>query len=241
MASSIIVLLLAASAQAPAASPIRQSAVVEIRVTDRSGTPLESARVTLVGVADPVRQTDASGRVTFRNVRIGAHTARVERRGFVPLDKEFTVDRGGSATVMAALSSVHSLAGSSAPLRAGPAGNPSVLSIPDFVEKQYIGQEAVKESLIGCSGATEARVIQVREPLMAHAHANADEMMYVIAGEGTLRVGEQEQRVTPGWLSMIPRGTAHSLRRHGRNPVILLSLLGGQPCAQAVARAGAGR
>jgi quercetin dioxygenase-like cupin family protein len=60
-------------------------------------------------------------------------------------------------------------------------------------------------------------------------------MLYVVAGEAALKVGqERAQRITSGWFSIIPRGTVHSLTRTGRNPVILLSMLGGQPCSSAV-------
>lgn len=239
MSSVIFLVLAAAVPQTRSAATPRQSSTVEIRVTDRSGTPLKSAQVTIDGISQRVGETSASGRVTFRNVRAGTYMLRADRNAFIPLEKEFTVKLGGPAYVVAALSPLPPPASAPSPASSsmGPAGDPRVLFIPDFAEKQLIGQESVKESPIGCAGATEARLFQVREPITAHAHRDADEMLYVVAGQGTLKIGEAEQRISPGWFSMVPHGLAHSLSRKGRNPVIVLSLLSGQPCPQTVALA----
>ena len=235
--SAMLFVILAAAPQTPNAPPIRQVSSVEVRVTDRSGAPLKSARVAVEGISQRAGTTPATGRMTFLSVRVGHYVLRVERDGFIPLEKEFTVVAGRPALVGAALSP----AVIPAPVVTRPVGNTRVLSIPDFLEKQLIGKEMVKESALGCSGATEARLIQMRELLTAHAHRDADEMLYVVAGEATLKIGESEQRVSAGWFSMVPRGTPHSLSRKGRNPVILLSLLSGQPCTQTLALASAGR
>jgi mannose-6-phosphate isomerase-like protein (cupin superfamily) len=112
------------------------------------------------------------------------------------------------------------------------AGTPKLLSIPEFVDSQRMGREGVKTSPIGCSGATQARMIQVRDPLAAHTHADADEVLYDVAGDATIRMGGKDQAITSGWLVVVPRGTEHSVTRAGRNPVILVSVVGGPPCDQ---------
>jgi mannose-6-phosphate isomerase-like protein (cupin superfamily) len=111
-----------------------------------------------------------------------------------------------------------------------------MVSIPDLAEEEFIGREPVKETPIGCSGVATARLLQVREPLSAPSRAEADEMLYVVAGDATLRLGEGVQSVTPGWFSIVPRGTEYLLTRRGRNPVILLSVVAGQPCADSPSR-----
>jgi mannose-6-phosphate isomerase-like protein (cupin superfamily) len=105
-----------------------------------------------------------------------------------------------------------------------------VISIPDLAEGQLIGREPSKESLIGCSGATVARLVQVREPLSRQARPDRDEMLYVVAGEATLQLGAASHVVTSGWFSIVPRGVEYTLTRRGRNPVVLLSIDSGQPC-----------
>jgi mannose-6-phosphate isomerase-like protein (cupin superfamily) len=38
-------------------------------------------------------------------------------------------------------------------------------------------------------------------------------------------------KVSAGFFLMVPRGVPHSIQRQGRNPLILLSVLAGAPCA----------
>ena len=105
------------------------------------------------------------------------------------------------------------------------------MSIPQFLEKNYIGRDPLKESVIGCTAAATTRVLQLRDSLASHTHADLDETLYVVAGEGTVRVGNQTMMIAPGSLAVIPRGLAHATERSGRNPLILLSTLSGAPCA----------
>ncbi len=213
---------------------------LQIRVTDRSGAPLTAVRISVQGTSAREGKTDAAGCVTFNNMRAGKYMLRAERETFVTLEKEFTVVAQRPTYVMASLSP--SPAAAAAARAAAPAaGSPKVISIPDLAERQLIGREAIKESPLGCSGATDAKLIQIREPLASHAHADADETLYVVAGDGTLKIGDEERRVSPGWFSIIPRGTAHTLTRTGRNPIIVVSVLNGEGCTRTVASAAPSR
>jgi len=55
-------------------------------------------------------------------------------------------------------------------------------------------------------------------------------MLYLVAGEATMKLGDEEHALTPGWFTLAPRGLAHSVTRKGRNPAILLAITSGQPC-----------
>jgi len=238
MMVSTIAMLLLTAAPAAGASASCPPASLQIRVTDREGKPLTAVHVIVQGAAPREGTTNVAGCISFGNMRAGTYMLRAERESFITLEKEFTVSAGRVTVVSASLSP--------APARTiapGLLANTKVLSIPDLAERHLIGREAVKESPIGCSGATDARLIQIREPLAIHAHREADETLYVVAGQGTLKIGDEEQRVAPGWFSIIPHGAAHSLVRTGKNPLIVVSTLNGQPCARtvAVARAGADR
>jgi len=76
-------------------------------------------------------------------------------------------------------------------------------------------------------------------PFAVHALVTAGEMwlsladrtLYLVAGEATLTLGGKEQALTPGWFSVVPRGTKVGVGRKGRNPAILLSILYGRPCS----------
>ncbi len=238
MLVAVILAVQTATSVRQSASANRPESRVEIRVTDRSGTrPLTSAHVKVTGRRQYEGDTGNAGRLVFRDMKPGTYLLHVERDGFIAFEKEFTVRTGGPIVVPAMLSRMTARpisSPASAPVAAGPS---RVLSIPEFVEGQLIGKEAVKESPIACSGLADARLIQVHEPLATHTHSDADEMLYVVAGEGSLTIAGVDRRIAPGWFSIIPRGAAHAVARRGRSNIVLLSTLSGPPCAQAVATA----
>jgi mannose-6-phosphate isomerase-like protein (cupin superfamily) len=56
----------------------------------------------------------------------------------------------------------------------------------------------------------------------AHFHRRAEELYYFTAGEGSLRVGDDERAVGPGDCAVIPPGTVHKLWNTGSDPLVLL-------------------
>jgi mannose-6-phosphate isomerase-like protein (cupin superfamily) len=167
---------------------------------------------------------------------------RFEREGFVTLEKEVSVKAGAPLAVSAALTPApppppppKPAAPPPAPKPAAPVltpGEPRVISIPDFAEKQLItNKETTKETPIGCSGATATRLLQARSPIAAHTHADADEVLYVVAGDAMLTLGGKEYRMQSGALAIVPRGMEHAITRRSGGPVILISTVGGPPCS----------
>jgi quercetin dioxygenase-like cupin family protein len=53
--------------------------------------------------------------------------------------------------------------------------------------------------------------LRVSEGVKAHVHREHDEQVVVLAGEGTVRLGDSAQEVSAGSVVVIPRGTVHSL------------------------------
>jgi mannose-6-phosphate isomerase-like protein (cupin superfamily) len=105
------------------------------------------------------------------------------------------------------------------------------VNLPDFIERNLItNTQPQKVSEISCSGVGQTVLWQVREPWDKRQHADADAMLYVVAGEGTLRLGTTDVAVEAGGFTQVPRGTTYSITRRGRNPLILLAMLVGQPC-----------
>jgi mannose-6-phosphate isomerase-like protein (cupin superfamily) len=88
---------------------------------------------------------------------------------------------------------------------------------------------------LNCTPSATTRLLQLRDALAVHAHADLDEVLYVVAGEGAIRIGEDLTAVGPGSLIVVPRNTAHAIDRRGRSPLILLSVLAGAPCPERVA------
>ena len=118
-------------------------------------------------------------------------------------------------------------------LAAVASGPPVNISIPAFVEKNFIGRDPLKESILGCTSDATARLLQLREALASHTHAGLDEILYVVAGEGAVYIQGQPTPVNPGSLSVVPRGLQHAIERRGKNPLIVVSALVGAPCSEA--------
>ena len=103
--------------------------------------------------------------------------------------------------------------------------------MPLFLEKNFIGgREGRKDSPLGCSSTGTATLHQLREAWLNHVHEGADEWIYVVAGEGTLRIGTAEQRVQAGTFSLVPHSSTHAIVPQGRNPLIVISVLSGPRC-----------
>jgi mannose-6-phosphate isomerase-like protein (cupin superfamily) len=81
------------------------------------------------------------------------------------------------------------------------------------------------------------RVLQLRDAVARHTHADLDEVIYVVAGDGAIRLGANAVTISPGSMTAIPRGTPHGIERRGRTPLVLLSTLAGAPCPTTMTRA----
>lgn len=60
-------------------------------------------------------------------------------------------------------------------------------------------------------GATEHGTVAVQSGnVLKHFHADAHEIQYIIEGSGSFWLGDKEQRIKPGDLVIIPKGTVHA-------------------------------
>ena len=100
----------------------------------------------------------------------------------------------------------------------------------DFLEKNLIGSEPQKTSLLACTDGGAARVLQVKEPMTNQVNADADQVLYVVAGSGTCACAIRTTRPGPDWFVLIPRGAPLGARRDGRNPLIALTVTMGAAC-----------
>jgi len=207
-------------------------------VTDKSGNGLGDVNVAINGPVDRSGRTAADGSVGFRSMRGGTYRLRFEHERYITLERDVVV--GTRATdVSVALNPapvVKPVVAPPAPVAPPPAPKPSraveprTLSMSDFLEKNLIGSEPQKTSLFACTDGGTARVLQIKEPLTNHVNADADEVFYVVAGGGSVRVRDLDYKAGPGLLLLVPRGVPVGARREGRNPLIALTVTMGTAC-----------
>ena len=239
----------AATTQAPkpraAATPGGPTTNALFFITDPAGASIEGVTVTITGPVDREAKSPAGGFTRIQGLRAGTYRVRFTREGFITFEKELTW-RAGTATpeVAVTLNLAPALPPPPPPPPAPvappppaapklpPPGTPKTVSLPEFIETNFIGgREPQKENLVGCSGVGQALLWQVREPWNSRQHESADGTLYVIGGEGRLKLGDREFTVSAGAFAVVPRGTTYSLSRSGRNPLIVLAVLAGAPCA----------
>jgi uncharacterized RmlC-like cupin family protein len=107
------------------------------------------------------------------------------------------------------------------------------ISVVDYLDRNLIGREPLKESILACNPLETVRLLQMREAVAQHVHEGGDEVIYVVAGEGTVRIGEAATPVRAGSLVVVTNGTGHAFERGGKNPLIVVSTLVGAPCDRA--------
>ena len=209
-------------------------------VHEMSGTPIPGVHVTVLGGGGEQATTDAGGVAT---VKLGRTASRIrfERQGFITLEREIAIGTVPPAELEVALNAAPPPPPPPPPppskpqpqrpvATSGSVGPPTSVSIPTFLDKNFIGREAYKESILGCTPDATARLLQVREPLADHASPDADEVLYVVAGQGVLRMGDHAFPLEPGSVSVIPRGVTRGIERRGRTPLVMLSTTAGVPC-----------
>jgi hypothetical protein len=214
-------------------------------ITDPSGRPIEDVTVSLMGPVDREAMSPSSGPTRIQGLRAGTYRVRFEKEGFITFEKEIAWRAGTAQPEMSvtlnpapepppppAAPPPAPAKPEPAPPKLPPPGTPKTLPLIDFIEKNLIsGREPQKENLIGCSGVGQALLWQIRDPWTGRQHTAADVTVYVIAGEGMLQLGDRDVSVTNGSFAVVPRGTTYGFTRRGRNPLIVLAVLAGAPCA----------
>ena len=235
----------APTTQAPKPRPAAASTTnAQFFITDPAGASIEGVTVTLTGPVEREAKSPSGGFTRVQGLRAGTYRVRFAREGYITFEKEL-VWRAGTATPEVAVTLNPApkppppppapepvAAPAPAAPKLPPPGPAKSLSLPDFIEKNFISsREGHKENMVGCSGVGQAVLWQVREPWDGRQHDSADGMLYVIGGEGSIKLEGREITVTAGSLTVVPRGATYGFTRRGRNPLIVLAILAGAPCA----------
>jgi mannose-6-phosphate isomerase-like protein (cupin superfamily) len=201
--------------------------------------------VEVTGTTERSGTTNESGQLNFPGLQVGNYRMRFSGDGVITLEREVTLLRGQVMSVDVTLNPAPKPPPpppAPAPLPApvveskpvtGPTGQPQSVSVVELLEKDFVGRNPRRESLLSCSGTTRTTMLQINEPLPERMYADADVVYYVLGGEGSMRLNGKDSRIaTNGFLS-VPRGASHSFERRGNRPLVLLAVLGGEPCETA--------
>jgi mannose-6-phosphate isomerase-like protein (cupin superfamily) len=214
------------------------SVTFAVRVSDPAGQPIAGVKVSLEGAAQRQASTEG-GRIAFENLPAGNYLFRFEHEGFITLERELVARGGAPIDVKVTLTPAPEPPPpppapepppAATPPPADPNAEPTTIDLPAFISKNFVGGKGQKISALACSGMSTASLIQLHDPLTEHAHADFDELLYVIAGQGIARMQGHDQPLSAGVFVMIPRGLPHSLAAGGRNPLVMLSVRPGDHC-----------
>jgi mannose-6-phosphate isomerase-like protein (cupin superfamily) len=217
------------------------NATLAITVSDPSGGPLADVSVTVEGPISREVRTER-GRIALENLPFGTYRLRFDREGFLSFEREVVARTGTPIDVKVTLTPapapppapppppVERKAPESTPPPAL-SSTPVAIDMTTFIEKNYVGRGSGKVSPLACATGGPATLIQVKDPITEHTHADADEFLYTIAGEGSVRAGGKDQPLRAGLFMMVPRGVPHLIVAITRNPLVLLSIKAGEHCA----------
>lgn len=216
------------------------NATLAITVSDPSGAPLGDVKVTLDGPVQREVRTE-HGRIALEELPYGTYRLRFDYEGFLSFEKEVVARTGTPIDVKVALTPEPAPPPPPpAPVEPVPAKPPAVvpggttavaIDMTSFIEKNYVGRGSGKWSLLACSAGGQATLLQVKDPVLEHTHADADEFLYTIAGEGSVRAAGRDEPLHAGVFMLVPRGTPHIIVAITRNPLMLLSIRAGERCA----------
>jgi len=215
-----------------------------VQATDGTGATLAGVEVRATGPVAREGKTAEDGSVRFQRVQAGSYRLRFSRDGFITLERDVTVRSGQPLKVDVTLSAAPpppppppcqepakpAEPEHAAKSAAGPIGEPKTVAVPTFVELNFIGRAPRKDSRLGCVGSGAGTLVQLREAITEQVYDTRDLWLYVVAGEGALRVNEKEERLAAGTFSVVPRTMRHSILPRGKNPLILIVIETGQAC-----------
>ena len=215
-----------------------------ITVTNNQGTTLPEIRVEVLGTSDRSGDTNSSGQLNLTAMQAGTYRVRFSGDRVVTFEKEVILRAGQITNLDITLNAAAPPPEPPPPAPApappapvpptvGPAGQPRTLSIVEMIEKEIIpGNQPRRDSLVSCSGNSRSTLVQLNQDQAERLYDTAEVTYYVIAGEGTAKMAGRDAALVAGSFVSVPRGTAHSLIRRGRRPLIMLATVSGTPCEE---------
>jgi hypothetical protein len=225
----------------PATTASTRSGMV-ITVADPRGVVLSGVRVEAMGPTLRDGMTNGSGQVPFPSIMPGVYRLRFSGDGWIMFEREVTLRAGQVADVDVTLNPAPKPPPApepvpqpvvEAPAAQGPKGETQVIGIEGLLEKEFIGKEARRESLLSCSGSERATMIQLNGPMPERLYESGDAVYYVLGGDGAATIDGRRSPIKTNDFVSVPRGTAHGFDRTGKRALVLLAILSGEPCERA--------
>lgn len=205
-------------------------------VTDSTGAPLPGVDVDVSGPADRDARTEA-GRIAFEDLPAGTYRFKFQKNGFITIERDVVARGRVPIDVKVAMDAAPALPPAApVPVAAPPLPRPSVdakpllLDLPSFIEKNYVGKAPQKTSALICTSGGPATLLQLNDTVAENTYADADEFIYVIAGQGTATLGSDQDPLEAGTFLLIPRGTKHAFVPGPKKPLVMISILAGGTC-----------
>ena len=222
-------------------APAQARGGMALTVTDPAGATRAGVKVDANGPTMRSGTTNASGQLNFTGMQAGTYRVTFSGEEVTAFEREITVRTGQTSTLDIQLTAAppprvivkEAPPASPAPPAVGPLGEAQVLSLVDLAEKEYERKQPRRETLVACSGNTRSTLLQLNQDQPERLYEDAEALLYVVAGEGMLRLGGKESKLVAGSFASVPRNSSFVVGRRGRNPLILLSVLSGAPCEEA--------
>lgn len=217
-----------------------------ITATSPTGATLRGVHVSISGPVTREGDTDDNGTLRLTAMRPGTYRARFSGDGVITFEREVVVAGTRAADVDVTLNPAEAKAAPPpppappppAPVAAqapvGPPGQPHGTSVLDILTKDRVGKNARRDSLFACSGNTRTTIVQLNQDQSQRLYEHAETVLYAIGGEGTVRAGGRDIVVNGSQATAvsIPRNVPYSITKRSNQPLVLLSVLAGEPCEE---------
>lgn len=87
-----------------------------------------------------------------------------------------------------------------------------------------VGAGPVADANLHSDEDVTVNLLRLTAPVVMHRHLESEEILYVVSGEGVLRLKGSDRALAAGDVVIVPRNTPHGFDPTGTQPAILLQL-----------------
>ena len=103
-------------------------------------------------------------------------------------------------------------------------------SIEVLSAKRFAEEKMQKVSLLDTANCfCDLYCLKPGQAQRPHSHAGADKIYYVLEGEATIQIGDEEQMLGPGRIVLAPSEVVHGVHNASSQPLSLLVFMAPNP------------